>query len=138
MAELLNLISVVGLLEQLSGAGINLGEVNGEFRLTPSSITLEQGTAVGPSMGVSMDGVYDVASERYEMQGVVSPFYLVNGLFGALFAPRREGLFGFNYRLIGNSEDTRVSVNPLSILTPGIFRDIFRAPPPDFSNGNGG
>jgi len=138
MAELLNLVSVVGLIEQLSGDGINLGEVSARFRLTPSSITLEQGAAVGPSMGISMDGVYDVASERYEMQGVVSPFYLVNGLFGALFATRREGLFGFNYRLIGDSDDTRVSVNPLSILTPGVFRDIFRAPPPDFSNGDGG
>ncbi|GAB5445810.1 YhdP family protein [Gymnodinialimonas sp.] len=133
MAELLNLMSVVGLLEQLSGDGINLGDVNAAFRITPQRITLQEGTAVGPSMGFSMDGVYDVASQRYEMQGVVSPFYIVNGLFGALFAPRREGLFGFNYRLIGDSEDTRVSVNPLSILTPGIFREIFRAPPPDFS-----
>ncbi len=133
MAEILNLISVVGLLEQLGGEGINMGEVNARFRVTPDQITVTEGAAVGPAMGISMDGVYDVASERYEMQGVVSPFYIVNGLFGALFAPRREGLFGFNYRVIGNADDTRVSVNPLSILTPGIFREIFRAPPPDFS-----
>ncbi|MEJ6388384.1 AsmA-like C-terminal region-containing protein [Gymnodinialimonas ulvae] len=133
MAEILNLISVVGLLEQLGGDGINLGQVNGRFRVTPDQITVTQGAAVGPSMGISMDGVYDVASERYELQGVVSPFYLVNGLFGAIFATRQEGLFGFNYRVIGDAEDTRVSVNPLSLLTPGIFREIFRAPPPDFS-----
>lgn len=133
MAEILNLISVVGLLEQLGGDGINLGRVNAEFRVTPDQITVTEGAAIGPSMGISMDGIYDVASERYEMQGVVSPFYLVNGLFGAIFAPRDEGLFGFNYRVIGDPEDTRVSVNPLSLLTPGIFREIFRAPPPDFS-----
>jgi hypothetical protein len=136
MAELLNAISVVGLLEQLSGDGINMGEVRADFRIAPDRITVIQGTAVGPSIGISMDGVYDVASQRYEMQGVVSPLYLVNGLLGALFAPRREGLFGFNYRLSGGAEDTRVSVNPLSILTPGIFREIFRAPPPDFSQGS--
>ncbi len=35
MAELLNLISVVGLLEQLGGEGINLGDVDARFRLTP-------------------------------------------------------------------------------------------------------
>lgn len=133
MADLLNLISVVGLLEQLSGDGINLGEINAAFRITPQAISVDEGTAVGPAMGISMDGVYDVATQRYEMQGVVSPFYIVNGLFGALFATRREGLFGFNYRLIGDSADTRVTVNPLSILTPGIFREIFRSPPPDFS-----
>lgn len=135
MADLLNLISVVGLLEQLSGDGINLGTVDGLFRITPTAITLTQGTALGPAIGISMDGVYDVASERYEMQGVVSPLYIVNGLIGTLFARRNEGLFGFNYRLIGDSADTQVSVNPLSILTPGIFREIFRAPPPDFSEG---
>ncbi len=138
MAELLNVISVIGLLEQLSGEGINMGEVEARFRITPASIFVDEGTAVGPSMGISMDGVYDVASERYEMQGVFSPLYLVNGLVGALFAPRREGLFGFNYRVIYDGAETRVTVNPLSILTPGIFREIFRAPPPDFSDGGGG
>ncbi|WP_224815117.1 hypothetical protein [Hasllibacter sp. MH4015] len=137
MAELLNLISVVGLLEQLGGEGINMGEVEARFRITPQRLFLEEGTAVGPSMGISMDGVYDVASERFEVQGVVSPLYLVNGVLGALFAPRREGLFGFNYRAIYDGSETSVSVNPLSILTPGIFREIFRAPPPDFGDGDG-
>ncbi len=133
MAELLNVISVVGLLEQLGGDGINLGEVEARFRLTPRAVVIDQGTAVGPSMGISMDGLYDIANRRFDMQGVVSPLYLVNGVIGALFAPRREGLFGFSYRLTGTPENTNVSVNPLSILTPGIFREIFRRPPPELS-----
>ncbi|WP_025312647.1 AsmA-like C-terminal region-containing protein [Roseicyclus elongatus] len=132
VAELLNLISVVGLLEQLSGDGINLGDVDARFRLTPERIRLREGTAVGPSLGLSMDGVYDIASRQFEMQGVISPIYVVNGLIGAIFAPRREGLFGFSYMLRGTRADTNVTVNPLSILTPGVFREIFRAPPPDF------
>jgi hypothetical protein len=32
--------------------------------------------------------------------------------------------------MTGAAEDPRVSVNPLSILTPGMFRDIFRSEPP--------
>jgi hypothetical protein len=70
---------------------------------------------------------------RFDMQGVVSPLYMVNGLVGALFAPRREGLFGFSYRLTGTAQNSNVSVNPLSILTPGIFREIFRRPPPELT-----
>lgn len=131
MAELLNLISVVGLLEQLGGQGINLGQVQGRFRLTPSAIQILEGSAIGPSMGISMDGVYDIEARQIDMQGVVSPFYGINGLFGALLAPRREGLFGFSYRLTGPTDATSVSVNPFSILTPGIFREIFRRPPPE-------
>jgi len=133
MAELLNLISVVGLLEQLSGEGINLGTVDARFVLGPGRLTLTEGAAVGPSLGISMDGVYDTNARRYDMQGVVSPLYMVNGLVGALFAPRREGLFGFSYRLTGTAQGSNVSVNPLSILTPGIFREIFRRPPPDLT-----
>ncbi len=131
MAELLNLISVVGLLEQLGGEGINLGDVDARFRITPTQVVLSQGTAVGPSMGLSMDGTYDVVRRQFDMQGVVSPLYALNGMFGALFAPRREGLFGFAYQLTGTPENNSVTVNPLSILTPGIFREIFRRPPPE-------
>jgi hypothetical protein len=133
MAELLNLISIVGLLEQLSGEGINLGEVDASFRLTPERLILGQGTAVGPALGVSMDGTYTLATRELDMQGVISPLYVVNGLIGALFAPRREGLFGFSYRLTGRAENPQVTVNPLSILTPGGFREIFRRPPPDLT-----
>mgnify|MGYP001113056130 CR=1 FL=1 len=133
VAELLNLISVVGLLEQLSQEGINLGGVDARFRITPDRIVLSQGTAVGPSMGLSMDGIYYTAARQFDMQGVISPLYLINGAMGAFVAARREGVFGFTYRLRGAPENIDVSVNPLSIMVPGIFRDIFRRPSPDLS-----
>lgn len=133
MAELLNLISVVGLLEQLGGEGINLGNVDARFRLTPAQVILSEGTAVGPALGLSLDGTYDLSTSNLDMQGVVSPLYVVNGLIGAIFAPRREGLFGFSYRLTGRADNPQVFVNPLSILTPGVFREIFRRPPPELS-----
>ena len=41
-----------------------------------------------------------------------------------------EGLIGFNFTLQGPVGDTSVSVNPLSVLTPGMFREIFRRPAP--------
>ena len=36
-----------------------------------------------------------------------------------------EGGFGVSYKVQGNSSNPRVLVNPLSILTPGVFRKIF-------------
>ncbi|NKX46397.1 AsmA-like C-terminal region-containing protein [Roseicyclus persicicus] len=131
MAELLNLISVVGLLEQLSEEGINLGTVDARFRITPTQLILQEGVAFGASLGVSMDGTYALATRQLDMAGVISPLNAVNSLFGAIFSPRREGLFGFAYRLTGPSDNPQVAVNPLSILTPGVFREIFRRPPPN-------
>jgi hypothetical protein len=130
MAELLNLVSVVGLIDQLGGEGINLGSVEARFRLTPTEVIVQEGVAVGPALGLSMDGRYILGAEVLDMAGVISPLNAINGLAGALFSGRREGLFGFAYRLTGPVERPQVTVNPLSILTPGIFRDIFRRPPP--------
>ncbi|WP_375173329.1 hypothetical protein [Pseudooceanicola sp.] len=130
MASLLSALSIVGLLEQMSGNGILFTEANADFRLTPSQLILRGASAVGASMGVSMDGIYDFDGKRMDMQGVVSPLYVINGI-GRLFSRNDgEGLIGFNYRLIGAVANPRVQVNPLSLFTPGMFREIFRRPPP--------
>ncbi len=129
LAELLSAISVVGLLEQLNGEGIPFTEASTEFVLTPEAIEVTRGSAVGASLGVSIAGLYVTKTKRLALQGVISPVYLINGI-GAALTRRGEGLFGFNFALSGTSDDPKVSVNPLSILTPGMFREIFRSPAP--------
>ncbi|MGL5009912.1 MAG: DUF3971 domain-containing protein [Paracoccaceae bacterium] len=129
LAELLNAISVVGLLEQLNGTGIVFNNAEIDFLLTPRAIEISRGSAIGASLGVSMAGVYQTANKELNIQGVISPIYIVNGV-GAVLTRRGEGLFGFNYRMTGSADDPQVGVNPLSILTPGMFRDLFRRPPP--------
>lgn len=129
MAELLSAISVVGLLDQLRGAGIVFENAQAQFLLTPKAIDVQKGSAIGASLGVSLEGLYHSDTERLDMRGVVSPIYLINGI-GSVLTRRGEGLFGFAYRLTGPAEAPNVSVNPLSILTPGMFRDLFRAPAP--------
>ncbi|MDO9638753.1 MAG: hypothetical protein Q7J44_09440 [Pseudotabrizicola sp.] len=129
LAELLSAISVVGLLEQLNGDGIVFNQAEADFVITPQAIEITRGSAMGASLGVSLAGLYGTQTKRLAMQGVVSPIYLVNGI-GALLTRRGEGLFGFNYALGGTADALQVSVNPLSILTPGMFREIFRSPAP--------
>lgn len=130
MASLLSTLSIVGLLEQMSGKGILFSDVQADFRLSPSQVILRSSSAVGASMGVTMDGVYDLGTQQMDMQGVFSPLYLINGI-GQVVSRRGEGLIGFNYGLRGPVSDPRVSVNPLSLFTPGIFREIFRRPAPE-------
>ena len=130
MAALLSAVSVVGLLEQLGGQGIPFSEVAADFRLTPLRASILRSSAIGASLGLSMDGTYDLATGEMAMQGVVSPLYLFNGL-AAFLTRKGEGLIGFSYRLSGPADAPRVQVNPLSILTPGMFREIFRRPAPE-------
>ena len=129
MADLLSAISIIGLLDQLNGDGIVFNTAQADFLLTPNAIEVSKGSAVGASMGVSMAGVYHSDTSQLNMTGVVSPVYLLNGI-GAFLTRKGEGLFGFAYRLSGTAEAPEIKVNPLSILTPGMFRDLFRAAPP--------
>ncbi len=134
MADLLSAISVVGLLDQLNGDGIVFDKAESEFLLTPDVVDVRKGSAIGLSMGVSLEGLYHSASQSFDMRGVVSPLYLLNGI-GSILTRKGEGLFGFAYKLRGTAAAPDVSVNPLSILTPGMFRELFRAPAPTEGNG---
>jgi len=129
LASLLSAISVIGLLQQMDGQGLSFDDVRAEFRLTPDQIIVTRSSAVGASLGISADGIYTTATRNMDFQGVVSPLYLINAV-GAVLTRRGEGLIGFNFTLRGRVDDMRVGVNPLSVLTPGMFREIFRRPAP--------
>ncbi|WP_375265736.1 AsmA-like C-terminal region-containing protein [Planktotalea sp.] len=129
---LLSAASGIGLLEQLDGRGLVFTDVNSTFRITPKTIVVSEGSAIGPSLGFSVDGYYDVASKQLDMQGVVSPFFVINGI-GSIFTRRGEGLIGFNFNALGPASAPKFDVNPLSLFTPGMFREIFRRPPPKLS-----
>jgi len=132
IASVLSAISVVGIIEQLDGKGLMMGEILAEFALKDGQFTLYSSSAVGPSLGLSLDGFINTRTKAMDLQGVLSPFYMVNAI-GSIFTRRGEGLIGFNFNIRGTTDDPSVSVNPLSALTPGMFREIFRRPPPQES-----
>ena len=130
LLELLDAISIVGLIDQLQGPGLVLNEIEADFVNLPDQIKFEQASAFGPSIGISLEGYYAKATNNLNMQGVLSPLYVVNAI-GSIFTRKGEGLLGFNYRLKGNADRPEVLVNPLSIFSPAIFREIFRRPVPN-------
>ena len=134
LTALVNAISIVGLIDELSRAGFLFTDVEANFRLTPKYVQVKRASGAGPSLGISMEGVYDMTSDTLNMQGVFSPVYVLN-FIGRILTRKGEGLIGFTYKLRGPSADPDVDVNPLSAFTPGMFREIFRAPPPQPKTG---
>jgi hypothetical protein len=133
IAELLNAVSVVGLLDQMSGPGILFNEIVGRFQLSDTRLVLGQSSAVGPAMGISADGYYRLADSFLDMQGAISPLFVVNQM-GRVISKKGEGLIAFNYQVKGPIDAYSIAVNPLSALTPGFFREIFRRPPPSMED----
>lgn len=127
LAELLNAVSIVGLIDQLQNSGLVFSQALGKIRMTPDAIEVSEGSAVGASFGVSLEGVYYTRADQLDLQGVISPFYLINGIGSVLTRPG-EGVLGFTYRVRGSAKDAQVSVNPLSVLAPSFFRDLLRRP----------
>ncbi|MFV0244490.1 MAG: AsmA-like C-terminal region-containing protein [Qingshengfaniella sp.] len=129
VAELLSAVSIVGAVEQMAGQGITFSDVRADFHLAPGRLTIDSASAVGPSLGISLDGVAELQGGKIDLQGVISPVYFLNRI-GSFMTRRGEGLVGISYRITGSAGAPQVHVNPLSILTPGFLREIFRKPTP--------
>jgi AsmA-like C-terminal region/Protein of unknown function len=97
----------------------------GKFRLRDAYIN-------GPAIGATMRGTVDFKSQTVELGGTYVPLYGLNSalgnipLLGKVFVGRQgEGVVGITFAIKGKLEDPTVLVNPMSVMTPGIFRQIF-------------
>lgn len=98
----------------------------------PGHLRIANGVIRGPLIGTTFQGtVYD-ADGRIDMTGTFMPAYGLNRLFGELPLVgillgngRDRGLIGVTFKLDGQAKAPRLQVNPLSIVAPGIFRQIF-------------
>ncbi|HEU0221753.1 MAG TPA: AsmA-like C-terminal region-containing protein [Paracoccaceae bacterium] len=132
LVRMLSIASITGVLETMTTGGLAFDEVQVPFRRRDGHLYLGRARATGGSIGLTVEGEYDEEADRLDLSGVFSPAYLLNGLLGEvpilgtlLTGRRGEGVFGFAYRVRGSREAPDVSVNPLSILTPGALRNVF-------------
>jgi hypothetical protein len=142
MARLLSSAgSLTGLVEMLNGDGIGFAALDAPVVYANDRLSMRDARLAGPSLGLTASGAYDIRRDNLDVDGVVIPSYGLNSMLGAvpvlgqLFVSREgEGVVGMTYSINGQIAEPRVGVNPLSALTPGIFRRIFepmqRAPEP--------
>ncbi|MET0155600.1 MAG: AsmA-like C-terminal region-containing protein [Rickettsiales bacterium] len=91
------------------------------------------GAPLGATIGATADGTIDLTRDAVRLRGVMVPAQGgVNKLVATIpivgklvTGGKNEGLIGVNYEINGAISDPKLSVNPLSILTPGILRKIF-------------
>ena len=71
IAQLLSAASIVGLPDQLDGKGIFFVTIEGEFNINKELFTIYRSSAVGPSLGMSLDGYVDTKRKQLDLQGVL-------------------------------------------------------------------
>ncbi len=131
MREILSGGSIGSLARQMLSGGLTFTKVELPFTGVGGRWSIADGVVYGNTLGLTLDGSYDIDREVMDLTGTVSPAYAINGALGAvpvlgtlLTGGEGEGVFGVTFAVRGPTEDPDVWVNPLSALAPGFLRKI--------------
>lgn len=137
IAKLINLLSIPGLLSILEqDTGLTFDRAESEMTLLNRpgglNIAFKEGRTTGASLGLTFEGNVDTGADRMDIRGTVVPMSEVNSMLSSIplvgdiltGGKKGGGIFAATYSMKGPTADPDVSVNPLSVLTPGILRRI--------------
>lgn len=139
LAKILSVASLVGALDLLAGEGIRFTGAEARFAYADGVLSLADARASGPAIGLSIEGTVDTTRRLLGLDGLLTPLYAVNRalsgipLIGTLLSggDEEDGVFAASFTVSGPIASPEVSVNPLSIVTPGLLRPLFEL----FENG---
>jgi hypothetical protein len=118
--------------KQVVRSRIAFKQLRAPFAVGSGKFWLKDAYMNGPALGATMRGTVDFKSQRVDLGGTYVPLYGLNSAFRAipiigpvLGGRKGEGLVGITFAIKGKLDDPSVFVNPMSVMTPGIFRQIF-------------
>ncbi|MBB3591138.1 hypothetical protein FHX08_001482 [Rhizobium sp. BK529] len=96
------------------------------------AVSIENGVLRGDQIGATFQGVVRDARGNMDMTGTFMPAYGLNRLFaelpliGVILGNGSDrGLIGITFKLTGKFDQPNLQINPLSVIAPGVFRQIF-------------
>ncbi len=130
-ARLARDLSLYGLLFGAPSPQLVVTRLTAPFTWQDGALRLIGARASDAALGVTLRGVIDLRQDRLDLHGTIVPSYLPNALPGQLpgvgrvFSPERGGgLLAATLRVTGPLDTPAISVNPLSLLAPGILRRL--------------
>ncbi len=115
-----------------SGQRIAFTQLRAPFTVGGGKFRLRDAYMNGPQLGATMRGTVDFKSDTVELGGTYVPLYGLNSALGSIpilgkvFVGRKgEGVVGITFAIKGKLDNPTVLVNPMSVMTPGIFRQLF-------------
>ncbi|PIZ30465.1 MAG: hypothetical protein COY40_04525, partial [Alphaproteobacteria bacterium CG_4_10_14_0_8_um_filter_53_9] len=130
---LMQILGLISLQQLVAGTDAVLFE-RGEFpvRLDGPWVYLDRAILEGPSMSIRLSGSYNRTEKLMNFDGSLVPALPMNRLvsqiplLGSFLTGSQDGLVVADFKLKGPTSDPEVSVKPLSVLTPGLLKDLFR------------
>jgi hypothetical protein len=107
------------------------------FSIGKGQFVLHDAYMNGPLLGATLRGKIDFESQAIRMGGTYVPLYGLNSALGVvpilgdiLVGRKGEGMLGITFAVQGDVSEPEILMNPASLVTPGIFRQIFELTPP--------
>ncbi len=132
-AQMLSIGSLTGIVDTFSGEGLNFDTFYVPFSLRDGELNIRNARVSGPALGMTGDGEIRFKDRLVDLDGTLVPAYTANSLLGDIpligdifVGKKGEGIFALSYTIQGEFDEVQVAVNPLSALTPGFLRGIFK------------
>ena len=126
--RVLSLASFSGISDAITGKGISMRKAVMPFEMTDDSIKILTSKAQGAGVGVIADGVINRKSNQLELKGEIAPAYLINSILGNIPVLGQiigDGIIALAFSVKGPINSPNISVNPLTVFAPGVFRKAF-------------
>lgn len=133
LAKLLGAMSLNGANDLLNNDGLAFTKLKSEFELKfkdeGNLLVVENGRTSGNSLGLTFEGVMNMATNTTNISGTIIPLSGVNKVIGQIpiigdMLTGGDALIAATYTIKGPSDDPSTVVNPLSVLAPGFLRKI--------------
>jgi AsmA-like protein/uncharacterized protein DUF3971 len=118
--------------QQVTRQKIVFNQLRAPFSVGAGKFKLKDAYMNGPMLGATLRGTVDFKAQTVELGGTYVPLYGLNSALGAipilgrvLVGRQGEGVVGITFAIKGKLDNPSVLVNPMSVMTPGIFRQIF-------------
>jgi len=118
--------------KQVRQTRIAFDQLRAPFAVGKGEFLLNDAYMNGPALGATIRGRVNFKTQTVNLGGTYVPLYGLNSALGAIpilggiFVGRQgEGVVGITFAIQGQLDDPNVLVNPMSVVAPGIFRQIF-------------
>jgi uncharacterized protein YhdP len=132
LARLLTVASLTGIGNLLAGEGIYFDRFEMPFTYRQEVLAVDRVRLSGSQLGLTAEGTVDLGRDRIDLSGTIVPIYGLNWVIGKipvlgdfLRGSEGEGAFAMTYSASGDPKNPSILVNPLSVLAPGMLRELF-------------
>ena len=113
--------------------GIGFDKIDMHLTMMEKQLLVKRAVMSGPSLGLRFDGKLNLEAETLDAKGSIIPVEGINKMVGSIpivgkiLTGSQDALVAADFTVKGKFDDPQVFVNPLSVVTPGLVKDIFGA-----------